>query len=306
MLFSWLRHQIFSAIKTRDMKKSQVAACYLSVFVGGGGAFCGAFSSSTRSFSTRVTQQSPNAFFLSSLAKRTPNALFKGGNFRPQFPPTALHLNWLQNFFGGGAYNLGIDYESLEFPGPELTQLAKNGKIPSRSPSKSDLELATFAGGCFWGLELAFQRVPGVVFTTVGYSQGPETCPTYEQVCAGNTGHTEAVCIYYDSKECSYKTLLGIFFDRIDPTTVDGQGRDYGRQYRTGVYYHTDEQESTARVRFEAEKSNYKRPIATELKQAKPFWPAEEYHQHYLSKGGRYGSSQSAEKGCTDDIRCYG
>jgi peptide-methionine (S)-S-oxide reductase len=287
------------------MKSSRAAACYVSVFVGGGGVLSGCTAFSTRTFATRSTQQ-PNAFLLSALEKRTPRSLLKANHRQQRFPSTALHMNWLQNFFGGGAYNMGIDYDSLEFPGPELWQLAQDGKISSHSPSKPELELATFAGGCFWGLELAFQRVPGVEYTAAGYAQGLETCPTYDQVCAGNTGHTEAVCIYYNPKECSYETLLDLFFDRIDPTTVDGQGRDYGRQYRTGVYYHTDEQEALARARFDVEKSKQRRPIATECKQAKPFWPAENYHQQYLAQAGRVGVPQSAEKGCTDEIRCYG
>ena len=219
-------------------------------------------------------------------------------------------MNWLQNFFGGGAYNLSIDYDALSFPCTELGNAAKNGDVLKQSTNKPELAVATFAGGCFWGLELAYQRVLGVQYTAVGYTQGPETCPTYDQVCSGNTGHTEAVCVYYNPKECSYEKLLDVFFDRVDPTTVNGQGRDYGKQYRTGVYYHTEEQEACARARFQVESVKYgeklKRTIATECKPATPFWPAEEYHQQYLSKGGRFGSPQSPEKGCTDEIRCYG
>jgi len=292
------------------MRLSRAAACYLSVFLGGSSTLSGGNAFSTRSLTTRSLQQA-NSFLVSRFEKRIPRSLLSAGTIRKHGPSKALHMSWLQNFFGGGAYNLRIDYESMEFPAKELGKLALDGQVPSNSPSKPELELATFAGGCFWGLELAFQRVPGVIYTAVGYSQGPETCPTYEQVCAGNTGHTEAVCVYFDPKECSYEQLLDIFFDRVDPTTVNGQGRDFGRQYRTGVYYHTEQQEELARLRFEEEKSkyktgNYQRPIATECKPAAPFWPAEEYHQQYLSKGGRFGSPQSAEKGCTDEIRCYG
>lgn len=212
----------------------------------------------------------------------------------------------LGNLFGGGAYNLKIDYDSLDHPGPELAQAAQEGTVLVASAQNPKLKLATFAGGCFWGLELAFQRVPGVVETAVGYTQGPELTPTYDQVCAGATGHTEAVVVYYDPKECSYEHLLDTFFDRVDPTQKNGQGRDYGKQYRTGVYFHTPEQEKVAKERFEQVKGNYKRPVATELLQAMPFWPAEKYHQQYLSNGGRMGQAQSPEKGCTDKIRCYG
>ncbi|CAB9502384.1 Peptide methionine sulfoxide reductase MsrA [Seminavis robusta] len=210
------------------------------------------------------------------------------------------------NLFGGGAFNLKIDYSTLDHPGPELAKFAEEGKAPERSERDPHLRLATFAGGCFWGLELAFQRVPGVVETAAGYAQGKEEMPTYEQVCAGATGHTEAVIVYYDPKECSYESLLDAFFERVDPTTVNGQGRDYGKQYRTGIYFHSKAQEKIARERFEAVKTQYKRPIATELKAATPFWPAEKYHQQYLEKGGRFGRPQTAEKGASDTIRCYG
>ena len=130
----------------------------------------------------------------------------------------------LGNLFGGGAFNLKIDYSSLDHPGPELATLAQEGKVPQTSPKEPHLKLATFAGGCFWGLELAFQRIPGVVRTAVGYTQGAEEFPTYDQVCAGATGHTEAVTVYYNPKECSYDDLLDTFFNRVDPTTVNGQG----------------------------------------------------------------------------------
>ena len=140
-----------------------------------------------------------------------------------------------------------------------------------------------------------------------GYAQGPETEHTYDQVCSGGTGHTEAVSVLYDPTECSYETLLDTFFGRVDPTTVNGQGNDRGRQYRTGVYYHDSEQEGIAKARFVSEQEKLgRRKIASECMQAMPFWPAEKYHQQYLEKGGRFNSPQSAEKGCTDTIRCYG
>lgn len=112
--------------------------------------------------------------------------------------------------------------------------------------------------------------------------------------------------VYYDPLKVSYKELVKVFLDRIDPTTVNGQGKDYGRQYRTGIYTHSKEQEEIARQLLTEAQAKYSRPIATELRPAMPFWPAEAYHQHYLEKGGRFGSPQSAEKGCQDEIRCYG
>ena len=210
------------------------------------------------------------------------------------------------NFFGGGAFESKIDYSKLDFPGPEVAESAEQGKVLVTSPSKPELAVASFAGGCFWGVELAFQRVPGVEYTLVGYTQGPEKYPTYNNVCAGATGHAEGLLVYYNPNECSYESLLDAFFDFVDPTTVNGQGNDFGTTYRTGVYYHTPEQEKAARKQFEEEQKKYSRPIATELKAAMPFWPAEKYHQQYLEKGGRFGMPQDASKGATDKIRCYG
>jgi peptide-methionine (S)-S-oxide reductase len=194
-----------------------------------------------------------------------------------------------------------IAYKTLDHPGPELASFAGKGLAPEASLRDPNLKLATFAGGCFWGLELAYQRVPGVMYTAVGYTQGFDESPTYDRVCSGSTGHTEAVVVYYNPDECSYNQLLDVLFDRIDPTQVNRQGNDRGTQYRTGVYFHSPEQEQLAKAKFEEVTKKYPQSIATELKAAKPFWPAERYHQQYLEKGG-----QSADKGSSDRIRCYG
>lgn len=244
--------------------------------------------------------------------------------------------NFLSDFFEslqatmntGGSYNLEIDYDSLAFPGPEVYQMAmtpqdsNNNKSNtsaysfSHSASRPELELATLAGGCFWGLQLALQRLEGVEYTLAGYTQGlsTETKPNYEQVVAGNTCHCEAVLVYFDPSKLTYEELLQRgFLDRVNVvTTVNGGlGKDVGTQYRTGIYVHTAQQEEMARklllsTAAAATTSNRKLPVATELKVAQAFWPAEEYHQRYLEKGGRFGSPQSAEKGSTDAIRCYG
>jgi peptide-methionine (S)-S-oxide reductase len=209
---------------------------------------------------------------------------------------------------GGGGYNAKIDYTTLPYPCADLALAAQAGMtLEEMKRDGKTYKVATFAGGCFWGFELAYQRVPGVVYTAVGYQQGPEDSPTYDQVCSGNTGHTEAIAVIYDPEECSYESLLDTYFGRVDPTTVNGQGNDRGRQYRTGVYFHNTEQEKIAKVRFAEEQEKLgRRKIASELESAMPFWPAEKYHQQYLEKGGRFSSPQSAEKGCTDTIRCYG
>ena len=120
---------------------------------------------------------------------------------------TTLQMNVFSSLFGGGAQQSSINYTTLEFPGNELGQMALEGKVVVNSERFPNLKAATFAGGCFWGLELAYQRVPGVVYTAVGYTQGPELTPKYGQVCSGATGHTEAVLVYYDPKECSYENV---------------------------------------------------------------------------------------------------
>lgn len=229
-----------------------------------------------------------------------------GGVGKREISITSLSL--FDKIFGGGGFSAKIDYTAIPYPVPELAQMAMEGKAGDEIVRNGKTyKLATFAGGCFWGLELHYQRVPGVEYTAVGYTQGPETEPTYDQVCAKATGHTEAVIVLYDPNECSYESLLDAFFDRVNPLTVNGQGNDFGPQYRTGVYYHSKEQQELAEARFAKEQEKYSgRKIASECKAAMPFWPAEKYHQQYLEKGGRFSSPQSAEKGCTDTIRCYG
>jgi peptide-methionine (S)-S-oxide reductase len=149
-------------------------------------------------------------------------------------------------------------------------------------------EYATFGAGCFWGVEAAFRALPGVVETTVGYSGGTTEHPTYEQVCTDRTGHAEVVRVEFDPKRIGYGELLEKFFQLHDPTQVDRQGPDIGRQYRSVVFSHTPEQAEAARTavrRIEAS-GRLRRPLATQIEPAGPFWPAEEYHQRYLEKRG--------------------
>ena len=132
--------------------------------------------------------------------------------------------------------------------------------------------------------------------------------PTYEQVCSGRTGHTEACQLIYDPEKICYVDLVEKLFATIDPTLRDQVGNDYGTQYRHGIYAHTDEQQAIAKA-FVAEQQKLLPPgkmIHTEAKRATVFWPAEEEHQQFLQKGGRFGSSQSVAKGCRDPVRCYG
>lgn len=168
-----------------------------------------------------------------------------------------------------------------------------------RKSTGAALDTATFAAGCFWGVELAFQRVAGVSRTRVGYTKGRVRNPTYEQVCGGSTGHTEAVQVSFDPSLVSYSELLTVLWDRMDPTTRNRQGNDAGTQYRSGIYYHSVDQQRAAEASIAKEQQRYDRPIVTELLAAEEFWPAEEHHQQYLSKGG-----QCSRKGDNSAIQC--
>jgi methionine-S-sulfoxide reductase len=147
-------------------------------------------------------------------------------------------------------------------------------------------EVATFAGGCFWCMEPPFDELPGVESTTSGYTGGKEEDPTYEQVSSGATGHAEAVRVVYDPRKVSYEKLLDVFWRNIDPTAVDGQFVDVGRQYRSAIFYHDDEQKRLAEISRDqlAASGRFEGPIVTEIVPAGPFYPAEEYHQDYYRK----------------------
>jgi peptide-methionine (S)-S-oxide reductase len=146
------------------------------------------------------------------------------------------------------------------------------------------MDQAMFAAGCFWGVEDYFRRVPGVLNTTVGYSGGKVDDPTYKQVCTGNTGHAEAVHIVYDPEKISYRQLLGHFWHIHDPTTPNRQGPDVGTQYRSAIFYYTDEQRDAAMDSMRKLASHSTKAIVTEIAPAGKFWRAEEYHQRYFEK----------------------
>jgi len=147
-------------------------------------------------------------------------------------------------------------------------------------------EVATFAGGCFWCMEHPFDELPGVISVTSGYTGGQTKNPTYEEVSAGTTGHAESVNIVYDPSKVGYAKLLEVFWHNIDPTVANRQFCDVGRQYRSAVFYHNDEQRRLAEASKEAlEKLKpFKGQILTEITQAGEFYPAEDYHQHYYKK----------------------
>jgi len=213
----------------------------------------------------------------------------------------------LMDMFGGAGGKR--DYADLAKGSwqEETAVYADAGEV--KSVSKDGLSIATFGAGCFWGVELAYARVPGVVSTSVGYCQGKMEHPGYEIVCTGATGHNEVVHMTYDPKVVSYADLVRVLFTRINPALKDQVGNDRGTQYRHGVYFNTPQQKAEAEGVFSEVKTKLGEgaPFFTELVQAEVYYPAEEYHQQYLwAKGGRGGSSQSAEKGCSDTIRCYG
>ena len=155
---------------------------------------------------------------------------------------------------------------------------------PGEAPE--GLAVATFAAGCFWGVEDFFRQVPGVVDAVSGYTGGDAEHPTYEQVCSGRTGHAEAVLVTYDPAKVSYDELLEEFWRHHDPTTPNRQGPDVGTQYRSAVFTHDDEQARLAKESLDRYQAKFGRPIVTEIVPASTFWPAEEYHQRYTERTG--------------------
>ena len=151
-------------------------------------------------------------------------------------------------------------------------------------------EVAYFAGGCFWGLEHYFGAGPGVLDAVSGFMQGQVDRPTYQQVCGHDTGHAETVKVVFDPQRITYRRLLEAFFTMHDPTEFNRQGPDVGDQYRSGIWYSSDEQKQAAEAfikELRAQKRFGGRPIVTQVEPAKTFWPTEEYHQHYIAKTGR-------------------
>lgn len=150
------------------------------------------------------------------------------------------------------------------------------------------MAFATFAAGCFWGVELQFRQISGVISTRVGYSNGITKDPDYKQVCTGDTGHAEVIEITFDPMIISYESLLNVFWKLHNPTTLNRQGSDFGTQYRSAIFYHNEQQRHialTSKKAF-ANNNNFSNPIVTEITAASTFYPAEEYHQCYLEKKG--------------------
>lgn len=172
-----------------------------------------------------------------------------------------------------------------------LAAPGRSAETPTTQPARESsvkTETATFAAGCFWGVESTFLKIPGVLQTQVGYSGGYTANPTYRSVCSGSTGHAEAIEVVFDPAKVSYQKLLEVFFENHDPTTLNRQGPDIGEQYRSAIFFHTPEQQALALD--EKEKRNksgeYVAPLVTQILPATRFYRAEEYHQRYFEKKG--------------------
>ena len=181
---------------------------------------------------------------------------------------------------------------------------SKAGPAAKSAAPAPALEKATFAGGCFWCMETAFEGLPGVTAVISGYTDGAKLNPTYHEVSSGGTGHAESVQITYDPKTITYAALLDIFWHNIDPTQSNGQFCDIGTQYRSGIFYHDATQKRLAEASkraLETTPQRFKKPIVTEIAAATRFWPAEDYHQDFYKKDPeRY---ESYREGCGRDRR---
>jgi peptide-methionine (S)-S-oxide reductase len=183
----------------------------------------------------------------------------------------------------------GGDMTSRDTTTPSLGGIRPTLFRTRHAPARAErIEVATFAAGCFWGVEEEFRKTKGVLATAVGYTGGHTKSPTYHQVCDGNTGHAEAVRVEFDPRVVSYDQLLELFWSIHDPTTVDRQGPDVGDQYRSAIFFHSPDQERAAiasRDRL-AGSGDLRDPVVTQIVPAVDFTPAEEYHQQYVEKGG--------------------
>ncbi len=208
---------------------------------------------------------------------------------------------WLQSCSFGKGIQLprfvSIDYKlsdhANDAPGCSQAANREERMVAHRTLSHHDVcmhtEKATFGAGCFWGVEETFRNLKGVLSTAAGYAGGTKENPTYEDVCTDRTGHAEVVEVEFDPSQISYDELLDVFWSNHNPTTLNRQGPDVGRQYRSVIFYHSLEQEAAAKAsKSKIEKSGrFNRPVVTEIESAPKFWRAEEYHQGYLQKRGQ-------------------
>ena len=192
----------------------------------------------------------------------------------------------------------GLKRKPLSMPSPETALPGRPDAIttaathfvngaPLKGPYPQGSEIAIFGLGCFWGAEKRFWSIPGVIVTAVGYAGGPTPNPTYEEVCSGRTGHTEAVLVVYDPKRATYDQLLKVFFESHDPTQGMRQGNDIGTQYRSAIFPQDEAQEAAARAAIQRNQEGLDQPIVTTIEPKAEWYPAEDYHQDYWAGEGQ-------------------
>jgi len=174
---------------------------------------------------------------------------------------------------------------------PALANCEPAKKMPANAKARAEMpkvpegmEAATLGAGCFWCTEAVYQKLDGVLSVTSGYTGGKVDKPTYEEICTGGTGHAEVVVVVFDPKKITYERILAWFWDLHDPTTLNRQGNDVGTQYRSAIFYHSEEQKKVAEASKKAAQANFKDPIVTEITKAPEFYPAENYHQGYYAE----------------------
>jgi peptide-methionine (S)-S-oxide reductase len=164
-------------------------------------------------------------------------------------------------------------------------KMTANPRARAEMPKIPDgMEAATLGAGCFWCTEAVYQKLDGVISVTSGYTGGKIENPTYEEICTGATGHAEVIVVVFDPKKIAFERVLAWFWDLHDPTTLNRQGNDVGTQYRSAIYYHSDEQKKIAEASKAAAQANFDKPIVTEITKAPKFYPAENYHQNYYAE----------------------
>jgi peptide methionine sulfoxide reductase msrA/msrB len=240
---------------------------------------------------TEITEKKDSAYGMVRVEARSKKADSHLGHVFPDGPLDKGGMRYCIN----SASLKFIPVEDMEKAGygQYLDPFVKAGLVKTSSQangaatdgkSAAKTEVATFAGGCFWGMEEILRKIPGVISTRVGYIGGKTKNPTYKQVCTGATGHAEAIEISFDPTKTSYEKLLSVFFRMHDPTTLNQQHNDIGAQYRSAIFYHDDEQKKQAEAAKEKfnKSGRFKKPIVTEITKASEFYVAEDYHQKYL------------------------